>query len=624
MFTWKEPNYHIITTLEQLRSLRTLLQKTIDNNKPIVVDLETTGAVSSSGLDEHHGWLLGVVFSVDQNDGYYIPLNHTKEGQRVKEQLTLNQFRDEFGPLMESGGVWIGHNIKFDYKFLWRAGIHLFPNLWDTMIAAKLLNGDARMRVGLKEIIGKHIDIPHRIIQTFTEAAHGNASEVDPIDFSTYAINDTIFTYYLYMVFKPKIDEQYKKLFYKAEAPLIPVLAQMELRGIRIDTEYYKNIRYPLEKCRDKIALAFRNRYSINIASPLQLGQYMLKTFPRAYLDKTAKNNIKTDVEALQTVMRRHKNTDPVYKFVKHVLFYRGINKALNTYIDKYPTSCHQYYTDEGVEYILHTRFNQIMNSGRLSSSPNIQNITRDTAAISVRRGFVARKGKKLVEADWKGMELRIVAIDSGETKMVEAFKQNPLDADLHTLTAKGIFAKKQVTNEERHIAKTINFSILYGATEFSISKTLNCSKEKAREYLGLFYQTYPGIKKWKVDTERKIREHGYTETFFGRKRFMPLDLYPSMSQRYRYDAGVRQLVNHIIQGTSADLLKFSMVRIEDEFAKQGLDDTYLLSTTHDSIVAETYEPEEVSGIMNDIMEVEIKGILLPVDIAIKDSFAKR
>jgi len=622
MYIWKDPNYHIISTLVQLRELKAVLQKTIDNNCPIVIDLETTGVISSSGLDEHHGWLLGVVFAVDKDDGYYVPLNHTKNGTRLTNQITLKQFKEEMGTMMSSGGVWVGHNIKFDYKFLWRAGIHLYPNLWDTMIAVKLLNGDARMKAGLKDIISKHIDIPHRIIQTFSEASQGNASEVDPIEFVTYAANDGIFTYCLYEAFKPKIDDQYRKLFYEAEAPLIPILAQMELRGIRIDAQYYKNIRHPLEKCRDKIAGAFKKRYNINVASSIQLGSYMQKTFPSALLDKTAKNNIKTDVEALQTVMRRHKKHDPIYKFAKHVLFYRNINKALNTYIDKYPASCHQYYVNDKIEYILHTRFNQIMNSGRLSSSPNIQNITRDSASISVRRGFIAREGKRLVEADWMGMELRIVAIDSNEEKMSNAFKQNPLDADLHTLTAKGIFAKDKVTADERHIGKTINFSILYGATEFSISKTLNCSKEKARQYLRLFYETYPGIKRWKNRIERKIREHGYTETFYGRRRYIPFDVYPNMQQRYRYDAAVRQLVNHIIQGTSADMLKLSMVAMTKEFAKQDMD-AHLLSTTHDSVVVETSVPEKVSEIMTNTMETTIDGILLPIDIVIKNSFAK-
>jgi len=623
MEIWKEPKYNLVTTRDQLDELKQVLQTAIKNNVPIAVDVETTGALPSSGLDIYHGWLLGLSFCVNTEEGYYIPFNHTVDGELRENQPDLKEFVKEFNPIMSSGGLWLGHNMKFDYKVLWKSGIQLYPQFWCTMTAVRLLNGDAKRRSGLKAIIGHYIEIPHKIVQTFTEASGGNAAEVDPIDFCIYATNDTIFTYYLYEELKPKIDKQYKKLYYEAEAPLIPILAHMEMMGVRIDQQYYKNIRVPLEKCRDKIKKAYEDKYKISIGSPLQVGNHLKKIYPNTQLQLSPKTqSVVTDVEALHNIGRCYKKTDSLYKFVKHILFFRGINKALTTYIDKYPAVCHQNFTNGEVEYILHTVFDQIKNSGRMSSSPNIQNITRDNEVISVRRGFIARRGKKFIEADWKGMELRIVTIDSQEAKMLKAFKDDPLNADLHTLTAQSIFKKTNVSSQERYIGKTINFSILYGATEWSISKTLNCTKEEAKKYLTLFFQTYPGIKKWKNRVEKQIKEYGFTETFYGRKRYLPFGVFPSMQAKFRYYAAIRELINHIIQGTSADLLKLAMVDMTNQFAEKGLDAS-LLSTTHDSVIVETSQPDEASEIILNCMETTIEGVALPVDLVVKNSFAK-
>ncbi len=622
MLIWKDPTYHLVTTKDQLKKLAKILKHTIDINQPISIDVETTGAIPSSGLDSRHGWLLGLNFCVDKDEGYYIPVGHTKNGKLRKYQLSLEQVKEILTPILSSGGMYIAHNAKFDYKFLWRAGIPIFPNFWCTMIAAKLLNGDVRKRVALKLLIKKYVEMPSSVIQSFEEASQGNAAETNPIDFCTYAVNDTIFAYYLYEVFKPKIDKQYYKLFYNGEAPLIPLLAQMEMRGIKIDKAYYKSIRKPLEDSANKIKKLFLDKHKLNISSPLQLGTRMDKLFPKFKFEKTKTGNTKTDVEALQKILRMTHVLEPAHVFAKQVLLFRGTNKALSTYIDKYPSICHDYYSNGHVESILHTQFDQIKNSGRMSSSPNIQNITRDNEIVSIRRGFVARNNMVFVEADWKGMELRLVAIDSKDARMIRAFTDSPRNADLHTITAQGIFKKQNIDDDERHIGKTINFSILYGATEFSISKTLNCTRDKATEYLDLFYETYPGIAKWKQRISKKVRDYGFSETFYGRKRYMPFDVFPSMREQYRYHAAIRELTNHIIQGTSADLLKFAMVALSKEFAKQKLN-AYLLTTTHDSIIVETTEPEQVSDIMKKIMEVTISDILLPIDINVKPTFAK-
>ncbi len=618
MHIWKEPEYNLVNTEEKLNLLCAKLQNAIDSKIPIALDIESTGAVEESGLDPYHGWLLGISFAIGVDSGYYIPISHVNNNGLLPDQLPLDLIRDKLNQVISTGGLYLMHNGKFDIKFLWKAGFDLYPAIWDTMIALKLLNGDSRQPAALKKVIGQFVDFPpNKVAKTFEEAANGCAAEQDPIDFCTYAIDDTIFTYYLYMGLKPQIDEKHYKLFYEAEAPLIPILAQMELRGIKIDTSYYARVRGPLEKAKRKIENHFYRVYDVNISSPSQLAVLLPKHAPNFRFPKTPTGGIKTDVEALQKIMLLSDSKSELYKLAKHILTYRGIAKTITTYVDKYPTICHQVPTDNGTEYVLHTEFDQIKNSGRLSSSPNVQNITRDTSLISVRRGFVARPGYVFVEADWSGCELRILTLVSQEPRMLKAYLENPRKADLHQVTADAM-------EIDRQTAKTINFSIIYGATEYSISKTLNCSKEEALRYLELFFKTYPMIKKWKAAIENSLSAKGYSETYYGRRRYLSFNIYKTMRERWKYEGAVRELINHIIQGTSADLLKFSMVKIAKEFAKRELD-AHLLTTTHDSIVVEAKKEiaEEVAKIMNDIMEVKLGEILLPVDISIKDSFAK-
>jgi DNA polymerase-1 len=617
MFIWKQPTYIIVDSIDKLEQLRLVLKKAIDNNEPIAIDLETTGPTRATWLDPYNGSILGISLAFNPNEGYYIPIEHV--GYKT---ISLEVVKKYLQYLLELGGLYLGHNIKFDYKFLCQSGINLYPRFWDTMLALRLLNGDRRKPSGLKAVIQQYVELPTAAV-SFEEAAGENPAEEDPAKFGIYAINDVIYTLYLYKSLKPRIDKEYMKLFYEAEMPLIPILAHMELLGILIDVEYYGKIQIPLEKCRDKIESYFQISYNTNINSPLQLGALLdkMRHGSGITLGKTAKENITTDEEALKTIERTVDKKHPLYKLVKHILTYRAINKTLNTYVTKFPKLCHiKYFPDGSNQSVLHTEFDQMVNSGRLSSSPNVQNITKDGGIFSVRKGFIARPGYALVEADWSGCELRLVAIDSKEPKMLQAFKDNPRDADLHQITADAI-------KTDRFTGKTINFSILYGATKYSISRTLNRSKEEAQTYLDLFNQIYPGIAEWKKTIQEQICMSRCTNTLYGRKRYLPDDISIKPKTYYEQrmlEAKVRELTNHIIQGTSADLLKLSMVKIVKEFAKRKLN-AHILSTTHDSIVVECKKglEKEISEILKDIMEVTIDDILLPIDISIKSSFAK-
>ena len=624
MLYWQEPEYRIVTTEKQLAALCEKIKEANANRKPVAIDTESTGAISSSGLDPYHDWLLGMSFSFDTDCGYYIPIRHTRNGQIAKGQLDLSIVVGYLNSVVSSDGVYIGHNIKHDYRFLWKAGINLFPAFWDTMIAKQMINGNNFKSSKLKDVINEVVELPRKVAITFEEAAQGNAAEVDPVQFVTYAANDTVFTYYLYKELKPIIDSIYPKLFYEAEMPLIPILAHTEMKGIKIDEEYYKKIRVPLVKCRDKIAKSFLDTYAINVASTKQLGGMLKSRFADLKLEvKRDTGNIITDVGTLKKMRDVFENNTEIHKIAKHVLMYRKINKALNTYIDKYPAVCHEHYIDGEIEKILHTNFRQILNTGRMSSSPNVQNITRDEALISVRKGFIARRNYKIVEIDWSGMELRIGAIVTKDDRMVTTYIDHPFDADLHTVTGQGIFSKTILTTHERYIGKKINFTIFYGATKYRVSQELGCSLEKAEEYIDRFFETYPGILNWKKTVRDLISKNGYSETLYGRRRYLSPNMSAGMRESWKYDGAIRELTNHIIQGTSADILKLSKVKIAKELSRQKMYDTYFITSTHDSIVLESKEPERAAAIAKDIMEITIDGILLPVDIEIKDNFSK-
>lgn len=634
MFPWKEPDYHIVDTEDKFNTLLKDLENCIKTDIIICLDVETTGSIPESGLSCYHDWLLGVSFAWNKNAGYYIPFNHTKlvkekfseKKERKGNQLPIKRLTEELNSVLSKGGVYLGHNIKFDYKFLWKAGIRINPNFWDTLLAIKIAEGTNWPNTKLKQVIRKVVSIPEQKIQTFEDAAREDASLVPIDEFSVYAINDVIYTLYLYEYLKPKIDKDYKKIFYEVEMPLTPILAQMEMIGLRIDVPYLKSLRTKLETHANQIKKKVFEDYKINIASTMQVGKAFNDNFKNIRLQTSPKGNIVTDVEALNTMKRdfnNQKKSHPIYKLARRILIYRGISKALNTYIDKFPAISEEIYDTKGFSHnIIHTSFNQIVNSGRQSSIPNVQNIPRGLYA-DIRAGFIPRKGMVFVEADWKGMELRITAAASGEARMVEAFLKDPINADLHTMTAQGLFNKKVITSEERYIGKTINFSILYGATEYSVSKTLKCSKDEARKHINRFYSFYPGLRDWREDEEAKIASRNYSETFFGRRRYVKNGVTPNMTEYWHYNGQVRALINHIIQGTSADILKFSMIKMTNKFAELNLP-SYLLTSTHDSVIVETKEPEETVKIVKDCMDITLRGIQLPVDLEVKTSFSKK
>lgn len=607
---------------------------------PLTIDTETIGLTNKSGLNPFQSWLLGISLCAHKYEGFYVPLDHVdEEGNRLTNQLTQTELVEALAPILIKPNVFLGHNMKFDYKILYRSGIELFPVFWDTMLASQLLAGDVKKSAALKNLITQHSTIPPNLVQTFSEAADKDPAKQPPDKFGEYAINDVIFTRIIYEDIKGEIDDKYNKLFYECEMPLTPLLAQMELRGVHIDVEYFKSLQDPIEEELSNTERIYQENHNIKISSTSQLGDYLVSTFPKLFDPIVSKKgNVSTDVEVLQTIIReqneiiQRKDIAQIHDrkalilLAEEVLRYRKLNKALSTYIKRFPQLANHVYKKGNLYHVVNTSFKQIQNSGRLSSSPNVQNLTRDNDELSIRRGFIARPGYKFLDYDWGSAELRIVAVAAQETKMLNAYRENPRDADIHSLTTEGIFGK--VTPELRHIGKTLNFSILYGATEYSVSKTLNCSKAQAKEHIDKWFETYPEVKRWKEEIEQFVVDNGYTETLFGRRRYLGYGVTAEMrldkATKWKWEGAIRELINHIIQGTCADMLKFAMNKIAKQFAEKELD-AYLVTTTHDSIVAEVAENdiEEAQEIMQNVMEVYLKNVLMPVDGAVRTSFAK-
>ncbi len=624
MLLWKHPKYSIINTSEQLDNLCTDLKKRQEKNLILAVDVETSSPLNGiKALDCFQGWVVGISLAVSKYEGFYIPLRHTDiEGNILSGQLSVDTVVSKLNPIL-SKGIWLGHNLKFDYKFLWKMGIYLSPRMWDTYIAKALLDGDSNKPKKLKSIITQYVNIPQDIIQTFSDVSEDNGADKVPIEkMAIYAINDCIFCFYLYEVLKPVIDEENPFLFYEVESPLISILAQSELQGTRIDVKYFDLISKKLKKHKINYVNFFKQHYNLDIGSSRQLADYFYNNYKDLDIfTTTKKGNISVDAKVLKKLVKRNLPKD-FLKLIKRILKFRQIETTLTKYTEKIPKLTTVEINNNNIIHVLHTNFTQIINSGRLSSSPNIQNITKE-GIVDVRKGFIPHEYYTFTKADWSGAELRILAIISKDKNLIKLYTDNPYNLDLHRHTAQLIFGKKDVSDSERRIAKTANFAIIYGITKHGLSNTLNCGVEEAQDIIDMIFKIYPGIKEYMDRSKKEVRNKRFTQTYFGRKRFLPENIYPEMEEKWLYESYERALVNHPIQGTCADLLKKSMVEVQKEISNQNLD-AYIAANIHDELIIANKQPNELEKLLKKVMEVKIDSIIMPVEIAHANTFSKK
>ncbi|MBQ8452813.1 MAG: DNA polymerase I [Prevotella sp.] len=563
-------SYKLIETEEEAKKLRDL----IFTNDFFVLDTETT---SVNPMDAE---LVGLSFSVKENEAYYVAVPAKRE-EAVK---IVNVFKT----LYEDPKILkIGQNIKYDLEVLANYDIELSGPMFDTMLAHYVLQPELRHNMDyLAEVYLNYKTIHIDELIGPRGKGQGSMRDLPPSAVYEYACEDADVTLKLYNVLRPKLKEGgVEELFYDIEMPLVPVLAEMERNGVRLDTEA---LRETSKLFTERMMELERHIYELagqqfNISSPKQVGDILfgqMKIIEKP--KKTKTGQFVTSEEVLQQLRAKH----PI---VADILDYRGLKKLLGTYVDALPKLINPKTGH------IHTSFNQAVTAtGRLSSSdPNLQNIpVRGEDGKEIRKCFIPEPGCQFFSADYSQIELRVMAHLSGDENMIRVFTEGH---DLHAATAATIYKKsiEEVSRDERTKSKRANFGIIYGITVFGLAERLDISRDEAKQLIDGFFETFPQVHEYMEQSKQYAREHGYAETLFHRRRYLP-DI-NSHNGTVRGFAE-RNAINAPIQGSAADIIKVAMIRIYQRMKAEGLKSKLLLQV-HDelnfSVVPEEHDRVE-------------------------------
>ena len=563
-------SYKLIETEEEAKKLRDL----IFTNDFFVLDTETT---SVNPMDAE---LVGLSFSVKENEAYYVAVPAKRE-EAVK---IVNVFKT----LYEDPKILkIGQNIKYDLEVLANYDIELSGPMFDTMLAHYVLQPELRHNMDyLAEVYLNYKTIHIDELIGPRGKGQGSMRDLPPSAVYEYACEDADVTLKLYNVLRPKLKEGgVEELFYDIEMPLVPVLAEMERNGVRVDTEA---LRETSKLFTERMMELERHIYELagqqfNISSPKQVGDILfgqMKIIEKP--KKTKTGQFVTSEEVLQQLRAKH----PI---VADILDYRGLKKLLGTYVDALPKLINPKTGH------IHTSFNQAVTAtGRLSSSdPNLQNIpVRGEDGKEIRKCFIPEPGCQFFSADYSQIELRVMAHLSGDENMIRVFTEGH---DLHAATAATIYKKsiEEVSRDERTKSKRANFGIIYGITVFGLAERLDISRDEAKQLIDGFFETFPQVHEYMEQSKQYAREHGYAETLFHRRRYLP-DI-NSHNGTVRGFAE-RNAINAPIQGSAADIIKVAMIRIYQRMKAEGLKSKLLLQV-HDelnfSVVPEEHDRVE-------------------------------
>jgi DNA polymerase-1 len=590
-----------ITVLDK----KTLKKALSEIQGDVTIDTETT---SPSPMDAE---LTGISFASSKDRAYYVPVAHAYP--EAPEQLPKKYVLDQLKRVFEDTGiVKSGHNIKYDVIVLARENSRVKGIGFDTMIASYLLNpnksnhnlNDAAMEnLGIKKI--SFGDIVGKDKKDFSEVPVDEAAE--------YSGEDSAVTYRLKEKFGPELEkESLLSLFHEIEMPLVEVLADMEMAGVKIDLSLMDSFS---KKMAAEISSIERRIYFIageefNINSPKQLQEIL---FEKLGLKPTKK--IKTGYSTNMDVLEQLSH---VHELPKEIIEYRGLSKLKNTYVDALPRMVNP------VTGRLHTSFNQTVTAtGRLSSSaPNLQNIPiRGAWGKRIREAFIAEDGNVLLSSDYSQIELRIFAHLSGDEGLIEEFSN---DGDIHTRTASELFgvSTDKVTTEMRRSAKTVNFGIVYGISPYGLSQQLGIGPDEAKHYIDTYFVRHMGVKKYIESLIASAGASGFVTTLFGRKRAIP-EL--KSSNRNIRQLGERLATNSPVQGSAADIIKISMINIAKRLKKENLTSRMLLQV-HDELLFEV--PEKEREKMRDLVREEMENAVhldvpLKVDIGAGKNWAE-
>ncbi|MBT1074946.1 DNA polymerase I [Geobacter grbiciae] len=583
--TLSTEQYRTIATDEEFPALLTDLKAA----GTFAVDLETTS------LNPLEAEIVGISLSYRDHEACYIPVGHFYLG--APEQLPRRRVLDALTPLLIDPKIRkVGQNLKYDYQVFRRHGIELAGVWCDTMVASYLLN-PVRSGHGLDSLAVEHLD--HKMISYEEVAGKGkeqvNFAQVPVEKASIYSCEDSDAAWLLQRLFLPRVAEMgMTRLFDEVEMPLVPILAEMELAGVKLDLpllgELSAGFGKQLAELEGRITGLAPEPFNLN--SPKQLGEVLFEKLKLPTGKKTkTKTGWSTNVEELERL------AEAGHEIAALILQYRGLAKLKSTYTDALPKLV------QPATGRVHTSYNQtVTNTGRLSSSePNLQNIpVRTEEGRRIRRAFIAEEGHLLLSADYSQIELRVLAHLSGDRVFCDAFAK---DEDIHTRTAAEVFGlfPEMVTPEMRRQAKAINFGVIYGQGAFSLARQLGIATKVAREFIDNYFARHPGARAFLDGCMREAEEKGHVTTLLGRR--LPIPDIKSANGNIRAFAQ-RNAVNYPIQGSAADIIKEAMVKVMARMRRDGVG-SRLIMQVHDELVFEVPENEVVA--MEQLVQHEME-----------------
>ena len=597
-----DSSYKCISTKDDLGKLI----KNASQAKTLALDTETTG------LDYMDSDLVGISMSFTPGEAFYIPINHKDNSS---PQLDMDYVLEELRPLLEdSEQKIIGQNIKFDMNILSQHGINISSIKNDTMMMSYVLDASAT-RHNLDALSSYYLGYK---TSTFEDVAGKGVKqvtfdEVSIADATHYAAEDADITLRLYEELLSKLEsvESLKKLNEDIEIPLIEVLSEMEQNGAVLNSKILnaqsKDLSNRIKKIEKKAYVLAGDEF--NLGSTKQLREIFFDKLGYRVIKKTPGGQPSTDEKVLAELAEE-------YELPKILLEHRTLSKLKSTYTDKLPN---QISISTGK---VHTSFHQaVTTTGRLSSSdPNLQNIPiRTEDGRRIRQAFEPSKGHKFVSADYSQIELRVMAHMSKDEGLLTAFQDGE---DVHSKTASEVFNVdiEAVTTDLRRNAKAINFGLIYGISAFGLGKQLNINRNLAAEYMAMYFEKYPGVKKYMETTKDFAAENGYVETLFGRRLYLR-DI--NASNAMRRQASERAAINAPVQGTAADIMKIAMIKMH-QLIKETNVEAKLILQVHDELILDTpnKEIDEVIGLVTEsMMGAASLDVPLEIDVGVGDNW---
>ena len=603
----KKKNYQLIKNEKEIEDW----MKQSEEIGEFAIDTETTS------LDPHTANLVGISISNRIGNACYIPLNHVS-GNNLNEKKVLSILKNY---LEDESIKKIGQNIKFDFIVFYHRGITL-TSMEDTMLMSYTLDA-GKNRHNMDTL--SEIHLGHKTIKFKDLVGTGkkqlNFSEVNVSEAKDYAAEDADITFRLYKIFLKSLKaEKLLNIYELFEKPLIKILAEMEIKGIKLDKSSLNKLSSKFSTKIEKLEKSiFKiSKKTFNIGSTKQLGEIMYNDLKIAALKKTKKGSFATSASVLEDLAFKG------YEFPKLILEWRQISKLKNTYSDALPEHINQNTKRVHTSFLL-----AATTTGRLASSdPNLQNIPiKSDDGKDIRKAFVSEKNHKLISADYNQVEMRILADLADVKQLKKAFLNNE---DIHTLTASQVFGKEinKIDSETRRKAKAINFGIIYGISQYGLAKQINVSNNEAEEFLNSYFKKFPEIKDYMKTTVNFCRKSGYVSNIFGRKTHLTGINDKNFNVRNFQE---RAAINAPIQGSASEIMRLAMIRINKEISNNKNNSLKMLLQIHDELIFEESSKETkkstklIKDLMLSVKDSELHSFSIPllVDVNIGENWGE-